>query len=59
MFDASPKIWGNEFEKAGAAWIAVKWIFPMLSLDGRTKKETSACVGKEKEKFKENFLTSR
>ena len=30
--DFVPKIWGNEFEKDGAAWIAQKWILPMLSL---------------------------
>ena len=27
-----PKIWGKEFEKEGAAWIATKWTLPMLSL---------------------------
>lgn len=27
----SPKIWGNELEKDGAAWIAGKWLLPMLS----------------------------
>jgi hypothetical protein len=29
---SSPKIWGNELEKDGAAWTATKWYFPMLSL---------------------------
>lgn len=28
----SPKIWGNEFENDGAAWMEGKWLFPMLSL---------------------------
>ena len=27
-----PKILGNELEKEGAAWMAAKWILPMLSL---------------------------
>ena len=35
MLEISPNIWGNEFEKDGAAWMEAKWIFPMLSL--RTK----------------------
>lgn len=32
---SSPKIWGNELEKEGAAWTATKWYFPMLSLRNR------------------------
>lgn len=27
-----PKIFGNELEKDGAAWIEAKWILPILSL---------------------------
>jgi len=27
----SPKIWGKLDEKLGAAWIAGKWLLPMLS----------------------------
>jgi hypothetical protein len=30
--DLSPKMWGNELEKEGAAWMAGKWDLPMLSL---------------------------
>lgn len=33
MFETEPKICGKELEKDGAAWIAAKWIFPMLSLE--------------------------
>jgi hypothetical protein len=34
MFDVVPNICGNELENDGAAWIAAKWIFPILSLCG-------------------------
>ena len=30
--DLSPNIWGKELENEGAAWMAAKWHFPMLSL---------------------------
>ena len=32
MLDASPKMFGKELEKEGAAWMDAKWILPMLSL---------------------------
>lgn len=28
----SPKIWGNEFENDGVAWIEAKWNIPTFSL---------------------------
>jgi hypothetical protein len=34
ILDTSPNIFGNELENEGAAWIAAKWILPMLSLLG-------------------------
>ena len=34
VFETEPNIWGKELENDGAAWIAAKWIFPMLSLRG-------------------------
>ena len=37
MFDALPKICGNELEKEGAAWMDAKWILPMLSLYARVR----------------------
>ena len=37
MFDALPKICGNELEKEGAAWMDAKWILPMLSLNARVR----------------------
>jgi len=45
MFDTEPNIWGKELEKDGAAWMAAKWIFPMLSL-GRWISKTSGGLGR-------------
>jgi hypothetical protein len=32
MSSLVPKIWGNELENEGLAWIAAKWNMPTLSL---------------------------
>jgi hypothetical protein len=45
--ESVPKIWGNELENEGAAWIETKWLLPMLSLM-TTPTPASATVGSRK-----------